>query len=61
MTDSFAESDIACPQCRSTNLVDLGPDGDPCRHSLICKECGNYFEYPPKTRTTKSGGGRLGG
>jgi hypothetical protein len=48
--DQWAESDISCPQCRSTNLADLGPDRDPCRHLLICKDCGDYFQYPPRRR-----------
>jgi hypothetical protein len=47
--DSWAVADIACPECRSTNLVDLGPGpGDPRRHSFVCRDCGGYFPYPPQ-------------
>ncbi len=47
--DKWAVADIACPQCRSTNLVDLGPEPtDQRRHSFVCRDCGDYFPYPPK-------------
>jgi hypothetical protein len=47
--DRWAVADISCPQCRSTNLVDLGPEpADRRRHSFVCRDCGDYFPYPPK-------------
>jgi hypothetical protein len=47
--DKWAVADISCPQCRSTNLVDLGPEAsDPRRHSFVCRDCGDYFAYPPR-------------
>ncbi len=49
----WAESDISCPRCRSTNLADLGAGPDPCRHLIICKDCGHYFEYPPPRHISK--------
>ncbi len=47
--DRWAVADISCPQCRSTNLVDLGPEpADQRRHSFVCRDCGDYFPYPPR-------------
>lgn len=46
----WAVSDISCKECGSTNLLDLGAEfSDPRRHSFVCKDCGNYFQYPPRT------------
>jgi hypothetical protein len=46
----WAVSDISCGECGSTNLLDLGAGpADPRRHSFVCKDCGNYFEYPPRS------------
>ncbi|MFB3817541.1 MAG: hypothetical protein ACE147_07750 [Candidatus Methylomirabilales bacterium] len=53
----WAASDIACGQCRSTNLIDLGPEhADPRCHSFVCRDCGEYFVYPPQREAAARNG-----
>jgi len=56
----WAASDISCGQCRSTDLIDLGPEhADPRCHSFVCRDCGEYFVYPPQRAAVGLGPVRL--